>query len=121
MLDMVLLLLAEYPGPPNLGKPDMRKEKALKHRRLCQRSNELFPVPLACLCRGNEGVFVVGIHDARVSSDIRSSQKLLAAFVGSNGLEMSESIPHKIDRGAFHRQGLCACVGETDGGRVRMQ
>ena len=83
--------------------------------RLCQCSNELFPVPLARLCRSNKCVFVVGIYDARVLSDIRFFQKHLAAFVDGDCLEMTESVAHEIDRGAFHRQCLCAFVGE-DGG-----
>jgi len=37
---------------------------------------------LARLCRSNKCVFVVGIYDARVLSDIRYFQKRLAAFVG---------------------------------------
>src|SRR5512134_1640158 len=41
--------------------------------RSCQCSNRLFPVPLARLCRGDKGVLVVGIDDARVLSDIRRS------------------------------------------------
>ena len=73
---------------------------------------------MAGLCRGNKCVFVVGIHDARVLSDIRRFQKRLTAFVDGDGLEMTEGIAHEIDRGAFLRQRLCAFVGEDDGDGV---
>src|ERR1035441_9121819 len=73
---------------------------------LCQCSHGLFPVPLPCLCRSNKCVFVVGIHNARVLSDIRCFQKRLAALVDGDCLKMTESIAHKIDRSAFLRQRL---------------
>jgi hypothetical protein len=50
--------------------------------RLCQCSNEFFPVPLARLCRSDKCVFVAAIHDAGVLSDIRTFQKRLAALGG---------------------------------------
>src|SRR5665647_1599941 len=77
--------------------------KALRNCRLCQCSNRLFPVPLARLCRSHKCVCVVGIYDARVLSDIRYSQKRLAALVDGDRLEMTESIAYEIDGGAFHR------------------
>ena len=72
-------------------------------------------MPLARLCRRNKCVFVVGIHDAGVLSDIRTFQKRPAAFVDGDCLEMTERIAHEIDRGAFPRQRFCAFVGEDDG------
>src|SRR5665647_1838028 len=89
--------------------------KALRNWRLCQCSNRLFPVPLACLCRSNKCVFVVCIHNARVLSDMRYSQKRVAALVNGDRLEMTESIAYEIDGGSLHRQCLCAFVGEDDG------
>src|SRR5659263_5346 len=89
--------------------------QALRNGRLRQGSNGLFPVPLARLRRSDKCVCVVGIHDACVLSDIRCFQKRPAAFVDGDCLEMTESIAHEIDRGAFHRQRLCAFVGEDDG------
>src|SRR5450759_511289 len=91
---------------------------SLSASRLCQCPNGPFPLPLACLCRSAKCVFVVGIYDARVLSDIRYFQKRLAAFVDGDCLELTESIAHKIYRGAFHRQCLCTFVGEDDGDRV---
>jgi hypothetical protein len=70
---------------------------------------------LAGLCRSNKSVFVVGIHDARVLSDIRGSQKRLAALVNGDCLEMTEGIAHEIDGDAFSCQYFCACVGEDNG------
>src|SRR5450830_339917 len=87
--------------------------------RLCQCSNELFPVPLARLCRRNKCFFIAGIHDTRVLSDIRHFQERPAALVDGDCLEMAESITHEIDRGALHRQCLCAFVGEDDGEGVK--
>src|SRR5660397_57553 len=92
--------------------------KALRNWRSCQCSNRPFPLPLPCLCRSNECVFVVGIYDARVLSDIRYFQKRLTAFVDGDCLEMTESIAHTMYRGAFHRQCLCTFVGEDDGDSV---
>src|SRR5450759_1540501 len=89
--------------------------KALRNWRSCQCSNRSFPLPLPCLCRSNECVFVVGIYDARVLSDIRCLQKRPAALVDGNGLKMTKSIADEIDRGAFLRQCLGAFVGEDDG------
>ena len=71
---------------------------------LCQCSNRLFALPLARLCRSDKGVFVVGIHDARVLSYMRSFQQRLAALIDGDCFEMTESIAHEIDRCAFHRQ-----------------
>src|SRR5665811_1882895 len=92
--------------------------KALRNWRLCQCSNRLFPVPLACLCRSNKRVGVVAAYHARVMSDARHFQKRLAAFVNGNGLEMTESIAHEIDGGAFHRQCFCAFIAKDDGDSV---
>src|SRR5450759_5805564 len=89
--------------------------KALRNWRSCQCSNRSFPLPLPCLCRSNECVFVVGIYDACVLSDIRYFQKRLTAFVDGDCLEMTKSIASKIDRGAFPRQRLGAFFGEDDG------
>src|ERR1035437_9181230 len=44
--------------------------------RLCQCSNRLFPLPLTRLCCCNKSVSIVGIHDARVLSDIRYLQEI---------------------------------------------
>ena len=56
------------PSLPFLSNPPRSAE------RLCQCSNGLFPVPLAGLGRGNKSVCVVGIHDARILSNIRCFQ-----------------------------------------------
>src|SRR5450759_1633126 len=96
------------------GEPDKRKEKALRNWRLCQCSNGLFPIPLACLCCGHKGVFVADIHNACTLSDIRCFQKRKTTFVGGDGFEMAESIAHEIDCGAFLRQSLCAFIGEDN-------
>ena len=47
-------------------------------------------------------------------TDIRYLQKRLAAFVDGDCLEMTESIAHETDRGAFHRQCFWAFVGEAE-------
>src|SRR5450830_391845 len=93
--------------------------KALRNCRLCQCSNRLFSVPLTCLCRSNKCVFVVCIHNACVLPDMRYSQKRLAALVDGDRLEMSESIAHEIDGGAFHRQRFFAFIGKDDGDCVK--
>jgi hypothetical protein len=43
-----------------------------------------------------------------------SFQKRRAGLVDSDYLEMAEDIPHEIDCGAFHRQSLCAFIGDDD-------
>jgi len=40
-------------------------------------------------------------------------------LVGGDCLEVTESIAHEIDRGAFHRQCLCAFFGKDDGDSVK--
>src|ERR1035437_2369575 len=80
---------------------------------LCQCSNGLFPIPLPCLRRSDEGVPVVDIHDARVLCDIRYFQKHLAALVDGDSLEMTEGITYKINRGTLLRQGVCAFFGKN--------
>src|ERR1035437_2635707 len=88
--------------------------KTLWHWRLCQCSNKFFSLPLARLCRHNKRVCVVAAYDARVLSDIRYSQKRLAALVDGDRLEVTESIAHEIDGGAFQRQCFCAFIGKDD-------
>ena len=63
--------------------------------------NGLLPVPLSRLGRGNEGVVVTNIHDARVSCDVRGSQEQMAALVGADRLEMTEGVAHEVDRRAL--------------------
>src|SRR5665811_551320 len=86
--------------------------KALQNWRLCQCSNRLFPVPLARLCRSNKRVCAVAAYHARVMSDARHFQKRSAPFVDGDCLEMTESIAHEIDGGAFHRQRFCGFIGK---------
>src|ERR1019366_7485288 len=99
--DDAMMLWAE---PPRLPRPSVMP--------MFERT---FPGPIDVSFCGNKCVFVVGIHDARVLSDIRYFQKRLAAFVDGDCLEMTESIAHKIDRSAFHRQCLCPFGGKDDG------
>src|SRR5450830_147982 len=93
--------------------------KALRNWRLCQCSNRLFPLPLACLCRSNKCVFVACIHNARVLCDMRCLQQCLAVLVDGDRLEMTESTTHEIDGGAFHRQCFCAFIGKDNGDCVK--
>src|SRR5665647_2587803 len=77
-----------------------------------QRPNGLLPVPLSRLGRGNEGVVVTSIHDARVSCDVRGSQEHTAALVGADRLEMTEGVAHEVDRRALERQCFGAVIRE---------
>ena len=56
--------------PRALSRPSNIRVQRSSNRMLRQRSNGLFPLPLARLCRSDKCVFVVGIHDAGVVSDI---------------------------------------------------
>ena len=92
--------------------------RILRNRLLCQCPDGLFAVPSSRLSNGNKCVFISYVNYAGVLFDLRRFQKDPAAFVDSDCLEMIESIAHEIDRGAFfHRQRLCAFVGENDGDR----
>ena len=66
--------------------------------RLCQGSNGFFPVPLPRLGLSNKCLSVSGIHHTRVFSDIRNSQKHLAAFVDGVDRWISERL--RVDGGS---------------------
>jgi len=81
-------------------------------------SERIFPIPLARPGAAINAFLSLASTTPASCPTFAFFQQRLAALVSGDSLEVAERIAHEVDRGAFHRQGFCALVGEDDGDGV---